>query len=178
MKVRVRDDDVLVAGIYYKSVFHRFCRIHEIIVNNGGLHVPAIMCNAIMDHPECITFIRHEMMKGNMRPELHCLDHIDYDILSESELDTNLRQCVDWFQDNLWTKPTIFYTPWGGDSPMIRAVAAKHGLTLGACTKLIRPFHVIRNPDAYTRDTELQIHWWDKKDRRTLEEALQILGRK
>ena len=176
MRVRVRDDDVLIAGIYYRSVFARFCRIHEIIVNNDGLHVPAIMVNPIMDHPECIAFIRHETIRGNMRPELHCLDHIDYGTLSETELDANLRYCVEWFEDNLWIKPSIFYTPWGGDSPLIRSVAAKYGLTLGECTRLIRPFHIIKNPEMECK--ELQIHWWDKKDRRTLEQALKILGRK
>lgn len=176
MKVRVRDDDVLVASVHYKSVFARFVRIHEIIVNNGGIHVPSIMCAPIMDHPECIEYIKHESVSHRMLPELHCLDHVDYGILSKEELDDNLRQCVTWFKDYLGMTPSIFYPPWGSNSPLLQEVAAKYGLTVVDCSNLVRPRDVVMRPRGHKDCKELFIHWWNKSDRRNLEQALKILG--
>jgi len=177
-RVRVRDDDVLVASSTYKSVFNRFVRIHEIIVANNGVHVPAILCNSIMEFPDCIDFVRHETSRRRMIPELHGWNHINYDTFSEKELEDDLCQCIAWFEDNLWVKPSIFYPPWGSNSPLLQEVAARHGLVLVDCSNMISPTQVVNNPGLYGACTELAIHWWHKKDRRNLEQALKILGRK
>lgn len=182
MKIRVRDDDVLVGSATYKNVFARFCRIHEIIVNNGGIHVPAILCNSIMEFPECIEFIRHEAMEGRMIPELHGWDHIDYGTLSRNELNVNLAKCTQWFEDYLWVKPSIFYTPWGANSALIKKVAQNHALTVIDCSNITKPFQIVDNYERYRLNAEvlgqpeLTIHWWEKSDRRNLELALKILG--
>ena len=80
--IYLRDDDVLVSSSSSQGL-KRFKQIHNWVAEVPGiLHIPTILVTEIQQFPEGIEFVREETAKGKMRPELHGLEHIDYNKLS------------------------------------------------------------------------------------------------
>lgn len=176
MNITVRDDDVLFPTNSHSDPSSRFIKVHSIIASSGAHHVPAIVCNPIQQYPEIIEFIKQEMDKGTMTPQLHGWDHVDYAIFSPYELELNFEQCLEWFNSTLGIVPSIFYTPWGGNSTEIEQAANNFGMELIDCSSVVSPRNVERNIRIYNNhtDIELFIHWWEGVGR--LENALRLLN--
>ena len=174
--VRVRDDDVLMLNTPDPEADAKFRTIHEMIVSNGAHHVPAILCGPIQEFPDTIRYLLEEMDKGTVTPELHGWDHVSYEELTVTELEANLGQCVEWFNENLGVAPKIFYPPWGGVNPEIIAAAKLYGMKAIGTEGIIRPRAVMKSPNVYRgqQDTELFIHWWAGNEK--LVPALKILN--
>lgn len=172
--ITVRDDDVLVHSSSHADPEARFVKVHEIIIRYGATHVPSILCGDIQDFPGTIKYIKAEMALGRMAPQLHGWRHVDYGKMTDQEVDADLGRCVEWFNNTLGQPPSIFYTPWGADSPKLRALAEKHSMKLVGVDGTTVPSHIRRDPDKYLgRDVEIFIHWWQGVNR--LENALRIV---
>lgn len=181
MKIYVRDDDVLLPSRVYADPLGQFVKVHELCEKYGAMHRPAILCGEIMKYPTAIEYIRHKIRDGSMEPQLHGWYHVDYAKMTELELRNDLTKCAGWMQDYFWRTPTIWYTPWGGNTPLLTSIAASLGMQLVDCS-VARHFeiHKIKSREQY--DTipvgdlprELFIHWW--ADLNLLETKLRLLN--
>ena len=169
--IRVRDDDVLLHSSDWnrKGSFHRFNRVHSWISEfpEHFIHIPTILVTEIQKYPECIEFVRKETAAGNMIPEIHGLEHIDYGKLSYSEITDHLEQCIEWFDSNLNWKPTKFYTPWGAMSNDIMNASNQLGIkAVGVDTKLTLENYTKRlgngEPISILDGQEIFMHWWSR----------------
>jgi peptidoglycan/xylan/chitin deacetylase (PgdA/CDA1 family) len=171
--IKLRNDDVLVdsgGGKYAGKEFERFRFIHEQILRTEGkmIHYPAIVCEELAKHPECLEYVREEVANGRMRPYLHGWDHAeDWTKKSEDEIRDMLIRCDDWFWDNLETEYDVWATPWGARSEKATKVAGK----LGIETQSTRPTIDIKEAGklvtTYGNADRLEgqiilYHWWQR----------------
>jgi len=140
--------------------------IHAAIQSANGLlwHEPTILVQDIQAFPAAVEFIRLESRLGRMSPQVHGWTHAPYHSLPPERLAEDLRWCLDWFDRELNWLPTKFYSPWGGDTPIMREVAAANGLGLvGACRNETLDRLLLRlrkgEPPRLLEGTWLW-HWW------------------
>jgi len=178
--IRVRNDDVLVSSSDWTNPLERFSKIHRWVseVPEHFIHVPAILTTEIQQFPDCIEFIKSETKAGRMVPELHGFHHeIDYRTRSYADCVKDLDKAVEWMDKNLGVRPTIWYTPRGGDHPPMREAAATLSLEFvsafdnklegrnGICRHLMdgRSWEAVSNsriiPNGHK---EIGIHWWSR----------------
>jgi hypothetical protein len=162
--IRVRDDDVLVHSSGYSDAeaVARFKRVHEIIVNGGGLHVPAVLIMEILDFPEAIEFIGEETKAGRMEPQWHGMEHVDYAKKTEEEIVADIIMSQLQFREWFDCKFTKFYTPWGANAAHIKKACDRLNVEMVDCSDIIRCVHVNREPEKFRgKDIEIMIHWWE-----------------
>ena len=174
--IRVRDYDVLLPSRGHADPEGRFREVHEMIISHKAHHVPAILCGEIQAFPDTIHYIKKEIKRGNLTPELHGWKHINYGNLSEADIRKNLGYCLEWFIATFEQRPSIFYTPWGANSLLIQRVAAEYDLQMVDCSSIITPRTIQKSPEKYrgNQDIEIFIHWWEGINR--LNGALKILN--
>lgn len=171
--IRVRDDDVLVhsSGFNDEEVVKRFKRVHQIIVDGGGLHVPAILTLEIQDFQEVLPFILEETLAGRMEPQWHGWEHVDYAKLTEDQIVEEIIMSQIGFREWFDCEFTKFYTPWGANAKHIKKACDRSNVEMVDCSNLIRCVHVNREPEKFKgKDIEIMIHWWEGVGR--LEKAL------
>ncbi len=168
--IYIRDDDVLVHSSGNKHPFQAFSKIHRWLINEVPehfLHIPTIVVKDIQAYPECVEYVREETKEGRMRPELHGLEHIDYNALNYGEVLEHLEQSIEWMKEELICIPTRWYTPWGANSDMLRAAAQQFNLQLVDTSNTIEPakflgyLRKLGRAD-YQNDFEIFIHWWER----------------
>jgi hypothetical protein len=161
MSVRVRDDDVLIHSSKHDPVY-RFKKVHEIIVNGGGLHVPAILITEIQDFPEAIEFIGVETQAGRMEPQWHGWEHVDYAYKTEEEIVSDIIMSQIQFRAWFDCEFTKFYTPWGASAAHIKKACDRLNVEMIDCSDLIRCVHINRKLKEFDRNNlEIMIHWWE-----------------
>jgi len=164
--IRIRDDDVLIHSSGHKDPFARLKQVHELIVKEGALHVPAILVTEIQDFPEAIRYIRDEREAGRMEVQWHGLEHVDYAKKDRDQIIHELLVSQQFFIDNFGVRFTKFYTPWGANAPHIYEAAATHNIETIDCSNWIRCVHVNKNPKQFRgKDIEITIHWYEGIDR-------------
>ena len=160
--IYVRDDDVLVNSSAYtdkrKTPLERFKQIHRWICDTPKLlHVPTLVVEPLMSHPEAVEFICSETEAGRMKPQIHGYEHIDYDQLSSNQVTEHLIKCKNFFWDQFGLVPTKWYTPWGANSSRLQFVAShrrvhpieqvKQGVLLDLCDRAVALFLVQNKVD-------------------------------
>jgi len=174
--ISVRDDDVLLKSSGHTDPLARFKAVHSTIVNGAAFHVPGILCGEISQFTGAVEFIDDRIKAGEMSPQIHGWKHSEYHKYTERAILEDLHKCVDFFDKSWHLVPTKFFTPWGGDSPELRAACHSMSLELVDCSAIIPPRTVQRNFNHYrgAKNVELFIHWWEGMGR--LEDALRILN--
>ncbi len=173
--MRVRDDDVFVLSSGYPSgeqVVQRVKYVHEAIVGAGFTHVAAVLCHNLHEFPGGVEFLRDKTHAGELVPEVHGWEHVDYAKLERDEIVENLKRCIDVIQKTTHYDPTIFYTPWGANAPHIAEASRMVGLEMIDCSETMPPamecFGHSKHWEVYgdlirSEERELFIHWWQDR---------------
>jgi hypothetical protein len=171
MKVRVRDDDVLVGSSSWADPLKRFSQIHRWIaeVPDKFIHVPAILTTEIQQFPEAIEYIKSETKAGRMLPELHGFHHeIDYRTRSIEECVSDLDKGIDWMIKNLDVRPKRWYTPRGADHSNMRAASEFMNIEFISAfdNKLSGRYGVVQRlrdgaDIKFLEGLEISCHWWE-----------------
>lgn len=179
IRIRIRDDDVLVGSSSTNDPLKKFQMVHEWIceVPDTFIHVPTILVTEIQEFPEAIEYVRQETAEGRMIPEIHGLEHINYADLEEDEIVNHLEYCKEWIRKNLGREPTRFMSPWGAGADSkgehIHTAANKVGIEVVTCenlTKLKGRYGVVQELKdgrniSYLDGGEIFIHWWESPGR-------------
>jgi len=170
VRVRVRNDDVLVGSSSWPDPFKRFSQIHRWIIDASAhmIHVPAILTEEIQAFPQCIEYIKGEAKAGRMVPELHGFHHeIDYRTRSYKDCCEDLEKAIGWMVTNIGVTPTVWYTPRCADHPNMREAANKFNLQFVASfmNKLEGRYGVVQRlrdkaPIEFLDGIEISCHWW------------------
>lgn len=182
--IYVRDDDVLVNSSAYtdkrKTPLERFKQIHRWICDTPKLlHVPTLVVEPLMSHPEAVKFIREETEMGRMAPEIHGFQHIDYGKLSQDEIIADLMTCKEFLRREIGVEAKKWYTPWGANTPIMQQSASLCGLELVDCSGINPPSVVMQratageNIEIFMDEEEIFIHWWERGMR--LKRIIEIL---
>lgn len=176
--IRVRDDDVLIT----REDFPQFKKVHELICQYpNALHVAAVICDGKWDI-EAIDYMRRELSAGRLEIQIHGWQHIDYAKCPDTE--EHLKKSIEWIGRIFSKTPTKWYTPWGADTPELRAMAEKYGMELvGVKTALqthkilpaLRSKHRENYIRLYRNHGEVMIHHWQSKSTDALKEVLDAL---
>lgn len=166
----LRDDDVLVKSSQWADPFGRFRQQHEwTLVADNVLHVPTILVNDLKKFPECIEYMQKEIEKGNMKPQLHGLEHWDYSQKTpkqaahkhlrhptkEKWTDKEIRSAKEWIKEHLQEaikefekmfgyRPTRWMTPWGANLPHMKEVSNSLGITLTGVSEVAHLDEAVR----------------------------------
>ena len=184
MKIIFRHDDVL--DISHPDPFPYFERVHEIFKKHNRsefVHTPTIVVEDIQTWPYAVDYIREEVAKGRLHPQLHGFQHIHYDQLTRDEMGEHLIKSMLWMEKELGVAPTKWYTPWGAEDDSLRAVA------WGVKLKLVGTKGVLKTRDALARlrkpqhypieswdNQTVMFHWWDYDIVNRIEQILSGLG--
>lgn len=142
------------------------------------IHVLAVLTTEIQEFPECIAYIKEETAKGNMRPEVHGLHHVDYAGLAYGEVVSQLSEAKAFIIDQFNYVPTEWYSPWGAGADArgahLRPAALEAGLNLVTCEGMIQPSKLVHEIRALPDTTEAKAkliqdwagkeilrHWWE-----------------
>lgn len=172
--MRVRDDDVFLIGRGYstpEACAVRFKEVHEIIAAGGATHVAAIICGSLHEFPEGVAFMQERMAEGELIPEVHGWDHINYGELSETHIVEHLNRSIDMIQDTFDYDPKIWYTPWGGNDPHMMLASELVGLKMVDCSEVVDPKRKAFGSNQWkahaaqirSEERELFIHWWQDR---------------
>ena len=171
--MRVRDDDVLLLGKGFdpELAVLRLKDIHRIIVAEGGTHVAALLCKDLHTFPGAIEFIREAYQRGELIPEIHGWEHVDYGLLSKDEVTTHLGRCFAFIVETFHYQPLKFYTPWGSNDPHIQEACELVGLEMVDTSRVLYPkrkFFAGKMWEEYSEAVrserqELFVHWWDPR---------------
>jgi len=167
----VRDDDVLLPSSSYPDAFGRFRQVHDWIRQAEGkiIHRPAILVTEIQAFPDCIEYIREKTKAGEMEPEIHGLEHIDYGKLTKTQVKEHLTICRDFILDKFEFNASRWYTPWGASQAHLHEVADNMGITLVDCSQInkMRGKHGVcqrlkeGTPIELFDGQEIFTHWWE-----------------
>lgn len=171
--IYIRDDDVLVRSSAWADPFAQFVKVHEIICTNERIkHVPTILTSEIQEFPHAVRYIRQEVERNTMRPEIHGFQHIDYGKLHEDEVAKHLAHCIKFHEDNFGVRPTTFYAPWGATNSRIQVACEVLDLELGQTGKKLcgrygayQAMKEGRNLHRELDGKDILIHWWENTDR-------------
>jgi peptidoglycan/xylan/chitin deacetylase (PgdA/CDA1 family) len=180
----VRDDDVLVNSSGYtdkrKTPLERLKQIHRWICDTPKLlHVPTLVVEPLMAHPEAVKFIREETEAGRMAPEIHGFQHIDYGKLKKDKVIVDLMVCKEFLLKEIGVEAKKWYTPWGGNSSTLRQCASQCGLELIDVSDINPPSAIMRranageNIEVFMEGKEIFVHWWERGMR--LKRIIEIL---
>jgi peptidoglycan/xylan/chitin deacetylase (PgdA/CDA1 family) len=170
--IRIRIDDVMCESSEgkYKSpekATNKFKSIHEWTQRSEALsHVPAIIVSEMERYPEATEFIKEKTALGEMSPQVHGWEHINYEELSEEEISKHINMCLEWFSDVLNYQPTIWITPWGSTgSPEMKSVAKKLYLTIEDTRFCLDPSKAVAackkfNTPNFLHGQTIMEHWW------------------
>jgi peptidoglycan/xylan/chitin deacetylase (PgdA/CDA1 family) len=161
--IYVRDDDVLVPSSSHEDSAGRFRGVHNIIAGHGFIHRPSIIVTQIQQFPSTIEFIREKYEAGEMEPQWHGLEHVDYATKGFEEIVYDIQTSQEFFMSNFGVEFTRFYTPWGANAEHIDLACRSVGIEMIDCSDLIEPSHIIKDPDpTYEKydGKEVFIHWW------------------
>lgn len=168
--IYVRDDDILLGSSEFDDPFKKFQQVHRWICGTTKLlHVPTILVTEIQEFPDCIAYIREETKEGRMQPEIHGFKHIDYGKLTKEEVIEHLNICKDFLYEEFDRIATKFYTPWGGNSSLLREASSECNLQLVDCSdinKLNGRYGIMQrikdgeNPEVFLENKEVFYHWW------------------
>ena len=107
---------------------------------------------------------------GELIPEIHGWEHIDYSLLSKELIVEHLNRSIDVIQTTFGYAPKIFYTPWGANAPHILEAAELVELKMVDCSQTLPPKRRYfgspqwREHCADVRNgQELLIHWWQDR---------------
>lgn len=177
--LRVRDDDVFI-----RPNFEKFKITHETILDfTNVLHVTAIVCDSQWE-PSVLGYIKREADRGAIEIQLHGWSHIDYALLTEDEVRSHFTQSFDWLRCTFGVQPTIWYTPWGANTPMLERVSTEFGMKLVDCSNVQQSHKLIealrsRHRNAYIEKFhahgEVMCHYWESRSRKSLREVLEAL---
>lgn len=143
---------------------NRFKTIHSWIPYEI-VHMPTILVKDIQEYPNIIEFIKEEShQKLRMFPEIHGYEHIDYSVLSETEISEHLKLCIDWFKDVLKLTPAIWAPPWGNvGSLAMQDASRKLGLRIQGVEKTVPPKVALEILKIHpTANLTVLAHWWEK----------------
>lgn len=173
--IRLRDDDVGIESSSWDSSFKRFQEVHNWTTEwYEILHVPTILVNDIKRNPAWVKYVRDETEKGNMLPEIHGHEHVDFAKLSKEELVRQFGYCKEFIANEFGYTPKLVMSPWGANAPHISTAAEECGLKLRDCSdifklggrygiiQLFKDGHTslsIRN--VLREDLEIFTHFWE-----------------
>jgi peptidoglycan/xylan/chitin deacetylase (PgdA/CDA1 family) len=171
--MRVRDDDVLLAGSRFtnEEALTRLKTVHEIIVKGGAIHIASIICETLDQFPELQRFLREQYENGTLIPEVHCWEHVDYQYLSQQAIEQDLARCIKAVNDVTGYTPTKFYVPWGGNSSILDAAASAVGLETRDTSRVLYPkwktfrgkMREANSQAVISGERELFVHWWEDR---------------
>jgi len=169
--LRVRDDDVLLLGKGFdpEGAVTRLKKIHRMIVEGGGVHVAALLCKDLHTFPGAIDFLRGAYERGELLPEIHGWEHVDYGALSLYKVERHLRRCSAFIEETFGRLPQKFYTPWGANQPHLLVASERVGLEMVDTARVLYPKRkfftgkIWREYAEAVRENrrELFIHWWE-----------------
>lgn len=142
------------------------------------IHVAAILTTEIQEFPDAIDYIKEETAAGNLQPEVHGLQHINYEELTHKEIVEHLTEAKQFIVDTFNYTPTIWYSPWGAGASTkgthLRGAALEAGLNLVTLEGMIRPSVLMQEirstpetPEARAQliarweGKEILRHWWE-----------------
>lgn len=168
--IRLRDDDVVIKhSSQWEDIFGRFRQVHEWTKAGDGqlLHVCAILADDLQTHSEAISYIRDEVEAGNIEPQIHGKEHIDYANLSKEKVREHLKYCKDFIFESFSVIPTLWYTPWGASSPHLHEVSLEENIKLIDCSKIIPIESCVKSirygvPVRKYEGKEVITHFWNK----------------
>ena len=177
--MRVRDDDVLVVGA---KGLEDFLKVHDICNEFQFLHVTNLVIESILHNSVFVSWLKNQLQKGIIEPQLHGYRHIDYDQLKLDEIKLDLEKSCEWFNNELEIKPTLWYTPWGSKSRKLIKAADSFGMKLKGNEKDAKlmgknsVFDLLKAgkelDEILSPDKEIAVHWWKAIDK----DRLEILG--
>lgn len=172
--IRVRDDDVFLLGrdafFTPDQCVERFKEVHKIIVDGGAMHVAGVICGTLHHFPGGVEFMKERMQEGELLPEIHGWEHVNYGELSKTRIVEHLNRSIGVIQDSFDYDPKIWYTPWGGNDSVMMEASERVGLQMVDCSKILYPkrryFGSVQWRD-HCADVragqELLIHWWQDR---------------
>ena len=171
--IYVRNDDVLVNSSAYtdkkRTPLERLKQIHRWICDTPKLlHVPTLVVEPLMVHPEAVKFIREETEAGRMAPEIHGFQHIDYGKTDKDRVIADLTICKEFLKKEIGIEAKKWYTPWGANNATLRQCSLLCGLELIDCSNINLPSEVMRranageNIEVFMEEKEIFIHWWER----------------
>lgn len=116
-----RNDDVSHA-----TSLQQFTAVHELFKKYNVLHTVAMICKDIGKNKELVKYIN----ANNIDVQVHALEHTDFTLLTDEQINTQFNFCVGLIQKYFKRKPTVFYPPWNRSNNLVAHVAYKHGLTV------------------------------------------------
>jgi len=117
-----RSDD-----IQQSTDLKRFKEIHALFVKYKVLHTISIICKGIEENKPLVKYIKAEVKKGNIDPQIHAWVHYDFTTNTEN-LSEELEWCVYTINKLFGKKPDTLFPPWNRSSPEVEMIAKQHGL--------------------------------------------------
>ena len=181
-RIRIRNDDVLVHSTskFKGREVGRLRGFHKLVMTDPKhfIHVAAILTTEIQDFPDAISYIKEETALGNLLPEVHGLQHIDYGELSHAEIVRQLLEAKQFIINEFNYTPTIWYSPWGAGEDArgahLRGAALDAGLNLVTLSGFIPPATLVNEIRSLSKTgespasliarwegREILRHWWE-----------------
>jgi len=164
-RIRIRIDDVLKESSAWggnRGPEERFAQVCRWVSQADVDFVPTILCLDIQRYPSTIEAIKHSTLSGRMAPAIHGWEHIDYNSLSEIDIRSHLKKCMDWFHDYLWYEPTVWCTPWGAESEKLTAVASEFKLIVEGTGAQVEPGKWLEKARGGILYPNIMWHWWER----------------
>lgn len=171
MPTRIRFDDVLwktsdpkIAG----KEMQKFTKNVNWCINTNVVLTPAVLCQDIMQFPECIDWLYEKVREGIIYPDLHGWDHGPYGERSEEMIIEHLDKAMHWFDQHLKVCPVRWVTPHGANSHEMQAAADQFSLIIEDTNDPVIDQKVLDPALNRTRDLSIldgkviMNHWWER----------------
>jgi hypothetical protein len=171
MLKRIRFDDVLWSTSDKKIKGKEFAKFKKHIDWCNSVYItltPAILCQSIEEHPECIEYVKEETRLGNMYPDLHGWDHGPYETRTVDEIKQHLDLSIEWFDKNLGVTPIRWVTPHGSNTVAMQDAAREFGLIIEDTDYPVIDQKELDTHLRVTKDLSvmddrvLMVHWWER----------------
>lgn len=158
-----RDDDISCV-----TDLNRFMQIDSIFREYGVPHTIAVITRDIAKHTALVDYIRS---CKHILPELHCVDHVDFTLLSNAELIEQFARGKQEMQDTFGDAPTVFYPPWNRTDDRVNQLAFNHGLEVSWQKISLSPYV---QANGLVNHNVLNFHYWADQECQFLHPALQL----
>lgn len=149
-------------------------QVHEEFLKRGlteTICVQAIRNGALRHRQDVVAYVRSQ---EGYDVALHGWNHEQYHVMEDvGEIVKHLAASLYLITEQFDIHPTVFYPPWNGDSPQVRAACQFLGLTFSNSAAYIT--HYIKEPQAYNDVEAIYFHMWEPHNIEALPTLLDIL---
>ena len=155
-----RDDD-----IWRETKLSVLEAVDDIFQRYGVTHTIAVQAAGLEARPDLVALIKQRRMDV----QLHCWDH--HDLTADGNARSDLSKAVIQIEVLFGQRPTLLFPPWNKTNDLVRAAAAKLGLTVRADKISLEAY--IRAA-GHVREDVVNFHHWEPNDVALLDEAFRL----